>query len=389
MVLAVVALTTAVPLLGYIGFHQVLESTGGRKVDAVNDPTKPGYEANVAPTPVELVAQVSTDGTLVSLTLLALGRGDRGGSIVFVPVATEVPVPSGAAATTSTATTLADAYRTGGIAALQDAATALLGFGFDELTTVDDARWAALTSAVAPIAFDNPDRIRTPSFPAGAIQLDADEVGSYLAARNANESDLARLSRQGAFWSAWLQAIAKSSRADVLPGEAGTGLDHVLQTLAKGTVMIDTLPVTAAGDRTTESYAPKPAEDTALLSAAVPFPTGTDTHPRIKVRLLDGVGDGQLVARAAGIVVPAGAEVDIIGNGDRFGYDTTVVRYNADEDAAAAQHLRDALGVGTVVQGQQLDDAAQVTIVLGRDFAARYGSSSDGSSPSSGSPASS
>jgi hypothetical protein len=333
---------------------------------------------------VELVAHLGTDGSLVSLTLLALGRGDAGGSIVLVPVTTQVPSASGAAAGT-----LADAYRTGGIAALQNAAVALLGFGFDELTTVDDARWAALTNAVAPIAFDNPDRIRTPSFPAGSIQLAADQVGPYLAARNTNESDLARLSRQALFWSAWLQAIAKAARPDVLPGEAGTGLDHFLQTLAKGNVVVDTLPVASAGDHDTQSFAPKPVEDTALLATAVPFPTGTDEHPRIKVRLLDGVGDNHVVGFAAGIVVPAGAEVDIIGNGDHFGYDTTIVRYNADEDAAAAQHLRDALGIGTVVQGQQLDDAAQVTIVLGRDFAARYGSTSDGSTPGSGSPASS
>ena len=38
LVLAMVALTTAVPLLAYIGFHQVLHSTAGRNLDPVNDP---------------------------------------------------------------------------------------------------------------------------------------------------------------------------------------------------------------------------------------------------------------------------------------------------------------------------------------------------------------
>ena len=378
IVLAVLALTTAVPVLGYVGFHQVLQSTGGHKVDAVNDPTKPGYEANVVPTPVELVAQLGADGQLASLTLLALSRGDAGGNIVLVPVGTQLQA-TGANATDTLATT----YRTGGTFGLQRAANGLLGFGVDELTVIDDARWASLTAAAAPLPIDNPDRVRTPAFAQGPIDLAASDVGPYLAARNAGESDLTRLARHEVFWTAWLHAIAMSSRADVLPGESGTGLDHVLRTLAKGAVAVDTLPVTATGVGADETLTPKLAADKALLASAVPFPTGTIDQPRIKVRLLDGVDNSSVIGAAAALVVPAGAEVDIAGNADHFGYEMTVIRYNADDDAAAAQQLRDAIGVGDVVQGQQLDDAAQVTIVLGRDFAARYGSARDGSASSS------
>ena len=54
---AVAVLAVAIPVLAYIGFRAVYNTTQGRKVDAQNDPTKPNFEANVVPTPVLLLAQ--------------------------------------------------------------------------------------------------------------------------------------------------------------------------------------------------------------------------------------------------------------------------------------------------------------------------------------------
>jgi hypothetical protein len=367
-----------VPLLAYIGFHEVLHSTAGRKLDPVNDPAKPGYEANVEPTAVELVGQLDADGGLTALTLLALGRGDAGGNIVFLPVTIQVTIPGATAPQT-----LAQVYAAGGATALSSATTIMLGFGFDELTMLDDARWAELVGPVAPLGFDSPDRVRVPAFPVGPIMLAATDVGPYLAAQNDSESDLTRLARHDAFWRAWLAAIAASAAPGAVPGETATGIGRFIHTLAAGPVAIDTLPVTAT-TAVGDVFTVKQDAASALLSSAVPFPTSTVDTPRIRVRLLDGVGASAsgLTLAGAAVLVPAGAEVAIVGNADRFGYDTTVVRYNDDADKPAAEALQRAIGLGTVERGNILDDVVAVTIVLGNDFAAQYGSSTDGTSTS-------
>src|SRR5688572_29459370 len=61
VITAMVVLTATIPVLGYVGFQKVFNTTEGRRVDAQNDPTRPNYEANVVPTPVFLLAQANPD----------------------------------------------------------------------------------------------------------------------------------------------------------------------------------------------------------------------------------------------------------------------------------------------------------------------------------------
>ena len=80
----------------------------------------------------EAVAHVGADGALSGLTVLALGNGDTGGSVLFVPVHT---VMGGAAA--DGAQTLSAAFVAGGAGALGRAVNVVLGFGFDELSVLE------------------------------------------------------------------------------------------------------------------------------------------------------------------------------------------------------------------------------------------------------------
>jgi hypothetical protein len=363
-----VVLTAAVPVLSYVGFNAVLSSKAGRSLDPVNDPTKPGYEANVAPTPVELVASVDSDGALSGLTVLALGGNEEGGGVLFVPVGTGTGI-GGAGA--ELGETLGATFARGGEAALGPAASAVLGFGFDELTVLDDARWSELVQPVAPLTFDNPDRVRAPAFPAGAIELDAEQVGPYLAARNAGESDLARLARHEAFWRAWLRAIAGSSAPGAVPGETAAGVGRFVRGVAKGTAVMETLEV--ADGETADTYTYDPIAGGAQLARLVPFPTGSASAPRVRLRVVDGVGVDGLAVSAARQLVPAGGEIAVVGNADRFGYATTVVRFTDEAQRSAADAMVKALGLGTVEQVEVVDDVVELTIVIGADFAAQYG----------------
>lgn len=66
----------------------------------------------------------------------------------------------------------------------------------------------------------------------------------------------------------------------------------------------------------------------ALIPTLVPFPTAAHPGGRTRVRLLDGTGDAQHVLTAAPLIVPAGSEIVVVGNADRFDYDTTEIRYH-------------------------------------------------------------
>ena len=62
------------------------------------------------------------------------------------------------------------------------------------------------------------------------------------------------------------------------------------------------------------------------------------------MRLLDGAGDPKHVQEVAPSVVPADAEIVVVGNADAFDYEETEIRYHAPGLKAAASRLRAALG---------------------------------------------
>ena len=85
-----VVLILAIPVLGYAGARTVLNSRAGKVAERNLDPDRAGYVAIVEPTPTTLVVQRDAEGDPMSLTLLALGTGEAGGSILFIPLDTNL-----------------------------------------------------------------------------------------------------------------------------------------------------------------------------------------------------------------------------------------------------------------------------------------------------------
>jgi hypothetical protein len=104
-----------------------------------------------------------------------------------------------------------------------------------------------------------------------------------------------------------------------------------------------------------------------LVPAVVPFPTAAHPGARVRVRLLDGTGDQEHVQRTAPLIVPANAEIVVVGNADRFDYEITEIRYHLPVQKRAAEALLGALGAGRVIDDPRQTDAFDVTIVLGTD----------------------
>ncbi|MGK2928675.1 MAG: LCP family protein [Acidimicrobiales bacterium] len=354
--------------LAYAGTRLIRSSTEGEVFTPVNDPTAPGFEALVDPTPT-LVMLHDVDGLLDAITVLTLPDPDgAGGGVVLVPDRTVADIPAFGDIPVEAAYDLGDAQ----FAA--QSVSGLLGAAMLETAVVDAGRWADLVAPVAPITLDNPNELRIDGdvrFPIGTIDLEASDVAAYLEADDFEGSDLARLARHQLFWEAWLEAVEDEGTAGAVPGELDSGIGRFVRTLARGSAVVETLPVRPVGDDRygpERAFFPEGGPVTELLTRLVPFPVSSAPGARARLRLLNGTTDTSIASSVAADLPPAGVELVLIGNAGSLDHDTTTVRYVGEETREEALAIVDILGVGEVVEEPRPTDAADITVTLGADY---------------------
>jgi hypothetical protein len=366
---ALVLLVLAIPALVFVGLRVILDSTDGQLVRRVTDPTAPGYEAVLEPTPTELVVAVDPNGKLDSATVLAL-TSDGVGGVMTVPAGAVVPVGDGGLS-------LRYMYDNFGLETFTSGLGDLLDLTFGETQVVKSTEWAALTGPAAPVTVNSPDPVVGPNgavvFPKGSVELQASEVWPYISGRGARESDLARMVRLQAFWKGWLAKIG-SAGTSALTIPTDTGFGHFLTGLSTEQVQYETLPVTVTtpDGQGNEQFRGDPATVAKAVASIIPFPEGAP-GARPRLRVLDGTGKLDNGVAAAIVLAGAGAQIDVVGNARSFGQATTQFVYYDDAYAAQAQKLRDALGVGEIVRSEQTNSATDMTVVLGEDYVAAAG----------------
>lgn len=344
--------------LAFVGIRTLRDSTVGRTLTRT-EPGEPGFEALLEPTPTLLVIHTS-EGVLRSAALLALASGDAGGSVLLLPPAVEVGDGSDAA-------TLEVTYAFGATPdVMRGAGEAVAGVGVQDIVELDAARWADLVRPVAPLTIQNPDDVE--GFPAGTVELEAEDVATWLEATRPGESGLSPQFRHQLFWEAWVAAVAASGDQAAVPGELDSGMGRFVRGLAAGHLEVTTIPVAERDDGAggTVFKVDRDALRT-VITDLVPYPTGTALAPRTRVRLLDGIGDQDHVRRVAPNVVAADATIVVVGNAEAFDHVTTEIRYHHPSQRTAAERLQRALGAGEVVDDVRPIDAFDVTIVLGTD----------------------
>lgn len=224
---------------------------------------------------------------------------------------------------------------------------------------------------VAPIAFDNPEPVElaTGTVESGNTTLQADQFGPYLAAVRDGEQLESAFYRQQVAWTAWLAAVASSTKADAVPGEAATGIGLFARTLAKGPVAYNDLPGSSSldPDGTTRFTADAGAVND-LVVDAVPAPDAPEPGARMRVRLLNGVGPGNIPSDVIRKVVSLNGSVTVIGNGPSFDRDETTIVYSDPAKKSYAQLLKASLGAGKLRLDRTAADDVDVTVVLGRDL---------------------
>jgi hypothetical protein len=364
------ALSAAGVALAVVGVTTVRNSTVGR-YDTALAPTDPGYQAYVVPTPTMAAVEVASDGSLVSMAILSLEPGDRGGGVIVVPPSAVVAADDGS---TDLQPTLAKVFRDQGTAAAVAALARVVTVGVSDYVVIDDAHWDRLVTPTSPVelTLDKP----VGDWPVGAVSIPAADVGRFLAAEDQDETDIDRLDRQQQFWGAWLDRI-RHGGDDAVPGEVDSGLGRFVRGIARGPTTAAALPVLAdeASTRSSQRLIPEPPQLGALVSRAVPFPVAPAPGKRIRVRLLNGTDDPTLAQEIAPALVQAGAEITIVGNAPSLDVARTTVAYAGREREAAAGWMAAGTGIGRIEDVSVGGDAPlpspadeiDVTVILGSD----------------------
>jgi len=324
------------------GFDRVLDSEEGEVVEVVTDPTAPGFEAFVEQTWSLLAASEDDGGGLTGVAVLAVADRQNGGGTVLV-----LPPES-----RSGGGSLVDAYAAGGEAGLRAAVVGLLDVEVGGTALLTPARLTSLVEPAGPIDVASE----------GEVVAGADAAG-WLA--EAFEDPIRRVSRQEAWWRAWLQAVGAATDPDErLPAIAIEVVD-VVRAISGGDLRVVAWP----------SLDPAPDWVAGTVVETFPFPIPAAPGARTTVRLLNGHGDFTLDELARQLLVAAGAEVSVVGNHEDFDVIGTRVLYRDPALEAEAARLAVVVGGGTL-RDPLLSPAADLTVVLGADFAAEHGETS-------------
>jgi len=370
-----------VPLLVFAGLRVVLDSSDGKLVKRVTDPAAPGYEAVVEKTPTAMAAVLAPDGSLDSVAVFAL-TSDTSGGVLLIPGSLGVDTDFGLFPLTAL-------WKLGQLEPVTTEVGKTLNLNFTESFAVNASDWATLVGPYAPITVSIPDAVHDEKdavvFPKGSVTLKSDQIATFLTSRSAKDIDLNRLIRQELFWKAWLAKVKSS--ASPFPAPTTSGIGHFVSAIARGQLSISSLPVVpgpiappALGGA--QTYIVKESAALASVAAIVPFPDGAAGR-RPRMRVLDGTGQLSNGINAAIMLNAAGGQVDVVGNAKSYGQATTQIIYFEGTTEAEAKIMQKALTMGTIVSSKQSNSGADMTVILGEDFVAKFGPSGGVSSSSS------
>jgi len=363
------------------GWETSLDIKGGSSFQAVTDPTKPGYEAQVKPVPNHLVLNVDAEGRLTDAELLVrIGAKDGGGSGVIMPIpgATLIESDAGPAE-------LTDYLADHGVDAAVGQLERILGFAITDTVTLSPQQITEMFSPAGQVTFQNPDALiaTTPAgdkeirYGAGELTLAAADVPAYLSFGSDGEAAINRSVRLGIVLEAWIESIRanpalapKIAPLEPVVGEGQVDLADLFTSLAAGTVSypnlpVQTIPIPGAGGAAV--YRPDAEKIEQLVPSLVPYPTSAFPGQRARTRVLNGTPDRDAAPRAAATIVGAGAEITVFGNATGGTKDVTTVEYHDEGAAAAAEKIASALGV-TATRSSSQTEAYDVTVTLGADF---------------------
>ncbi|HEU5148992.1 MAG TPA: hypothetical protein VFU19_00765 [Iamia sp.] len=371
-------LVAAVPALGWAGSKRLLDSRGGEIVEGGSDPGEPGFRALVEPTATAMVIHRDATGYPTSVTILSLGGGGAGGTVLLVPLTLEAieasyfhTVIAGYDATRND-----DGFRR----SIED----VIGVSVPPpLIDVTDQSLATLVAPVAPLELtvSDPVVLEDGTTLQGPVSLSAEQFGPYLRATREGEPEIARLERMRDLWAAWLEAIGSATTPEPI-GAAATGMGNYLRELAAGDPVVETLDVEQVDDyQQGTSYIPGDGMDEQIIDA-VPFPLSPREGRRFSFQLLNGSTGETLPMPLVRDLIRVGGALVGVGNATELGQDETTILYKGEDWEGTAAIIQALLGDGVEIEQMSRRRAnaedEDMIITIGSDVLARYEEQEDG-----------
>jgi polyisoprenyl-teichoic acid--peptidoglycan teichoic acid transferase len=336
-----------------------------------------------------LLVRSGGGGPAAGMTLLAAGGEDSPAVVLLLPVGTLTDIPGVGL------DRLGLAHQYGGAALAQATVENLLGIEIDRVAVVDDRGLGALLGRAGGFSVTVPNRLVVRAedgtaevrFEPGEQFLDGRRLAEYWAFRARGEDELASFSRQQQVLAGWLDQLRdaetfETATAGGLPQLDSTADAEWVRRLLRDLVAaregdalgVVLLPVEAFGGEGpdgTSTFRPRTAAITTLVEefffGSVP---AEGVGGAIRVQVLNGVGVpgiGEQVDRRLG---GGGFRIVLTDNARDFDFtETRILVYDeSSRSMAAAERVRERLGVGTIQVSRQPQSVVDLTIVVGADF---------------------
>ncbi len=324
--------------------------------------------------PRVVLAHQGADGSAVGITVFSPNAQQRGGTIILIPPGTLTEVAS------LGIEPIGQSLALGGPTRLTSTLANLLGVDFGQTVVLNDAQLVSLVQPLGVLPVKIPTRVERVDpggsvevlYQPGIVDVQPSEVPQLLTVVGRG-SALDLLARHQAFWGAFLDRVQTGGVAKLA---ASPALQRAFGSLAKAEVAVKVLPVQSMGasnDGTAldkELYQVDASELSRFLSSAFP-----DEARRIvsrpRVQVLNGTGGVEVAPKIADKLVPAGMQVTLTGNADRFDYTQTQIVFYDRSKQAVAERVRKALGTGRLVLSLNPLDVVDVTVIVGKDLTSK------------------
>ena len=322
-------------------------------------------------------------GQPASLTVFSVAADGKGGTAIVVPLATAAYLEG-----LAKPVRLDSAFGDGGLDAETRGVESVLGISTTASQTANEEQLAALLEPYAPVevTFDTPV-LETASngstrevISAGEHRLTAREAAQVLLARVDGESELARLPRQQAVWTALLdRADSASAASTTTPTSAGTPADApsdvagFLAAATSGPVGVHALRVEPSFDPSAPSGPELLQADVGylrLLVATVMPGAVSPSNGNISFRIVNPLGSTEAAYQAVARLSAVQANVVLVTDVPGPAPERTTIVYQSPAGETQAAAFAPVLGAGTPTASAERIDGIDATVTLGQDFPA-------------------
>ena len=323
------------------------------------------------------------------LSVMAIDRSGLNPITMFIPTSTLTEIPGYGYDSVGKAMAL-------GRVPLQEIAVEnMLGIQIDHTLLVPDPMLSRLVDRAGGVEVTVKERLLAPRgnnllvpvFQPGRQRMSGRTAVKFLQFQGQNEDELARFARAQGVWEAMYLRYggSEASRLAQIWSSFGAGLITDAPPADVGSFFAAFAGAGAAA----RSYVPMPVEAVGSGGAEDAFRVKQDelearvassfaaSMPAsgagrgVRVQILNGNGEPEIGLAVADLLVPAGFRIADTGNASSFGFKTTRIVVYREEDIDIAQKIRALLKLGQIEIGRTRQTIVDVTIVVGRDFAAR------------------